>query len=65
MAEALRCYTSRGAYAAFADRAIGRIAPGSRADFVILNRSPFGADVDWSEIRPIRVFVEGEQAYGP
>jgi predicted amidohydrolase YtcJ len=63
--EALRCYTSRGAYAVFADRQIGRIAPGYRADFVILNQSPFAADVAWSEIRPVRVFVEGEQAYGP
>ncbi|MHC4420899.1 MAG: amidohydrolase family protein, partial [Planctomycetota bacterium] len=61
--EALRCYTSRGAYAAFAEKEIGRIAPGYRADFVILNQSPFAADVVWSEIRPRRVFVEGRMAF--
>ncbi|MHC4764534.1 MAG: amidohydrolase [Planctomycetota bacterium] len=61
--EALRCYTSRGAYAAFAENEIGRIAPGYRADFVILNQSPFAADVVWSEIRPRRVFVEGRMAF--
>jgi predicted amidohydrolase YtcJ len=61
--EALRCYTSRGAYAVFADNEIGRIAPGYRADFLILNRSPFAADVQWSEIRPLRVFVEGRLAH--
>jgi predicted amidohydrolase YtcJ len=42
---------------------MGRIAPGYRADFVILNRSPFAADVQWSEIRPVGVFVEGRQVY--
>jgi predicted amidohydrolase YtcJ len=63
--EALRCYTSRGAYAVFAENEIGRIAPGYRADFVILNRSPFAADVQWGEIRPLAVFVEGRSALGP
>jgi predicted amidohydrolase YtcJ len=63
--EALRSYTSRGAYAVFAENEIGRIAPGYRADFVILNRSPFAADVQWGEIRPLAVFVEGRSALGP
>jgi predicted amidohydrolase YtcJ len=63
VAEALRCYTSRAAYAVFADNEIGRIAPGYRADFVILNRSPFDADVVWKEIRPVRVFVEGRPVH--
>lgn len=59
--EALRCYTSRGAQAAFAEDEIGRIEPGYRADFVILNRSPFDAHVDWAAIRPAAVFVEGRR----
>lgn len=62
--EALRCYTSRGAYAAFAEDDLGRIAPGYRADFVILDRSPFDPDVDWSAIRPVAVYVDGEIAKG-
>ncbi|MCP3904569.1 MAG: amidohydrolase [Planctomycetes bacterium] len=57
--EALRCYTSRGAYGVFAEREIGRIAPGYRADFVILSRSPFDPDVKWDQIRPLSVYVEG------
>lgn len=63
VAEALRCYTTRAAYAMFADHELGRIAPGYRADFVVLNRSPFDADVDWASIRPDLVFVEGELAF--
>ncbi len=59
VAEALRCYTSSAAWALFAEDQIGRIAPGYRADFVILDRSPFDPDVDWSAIRPVRVFVDG------
>lgn len=61
--EALRCYTSRGAYAALAENEIGRIAPGYRADFVMLNQSPFEKDVDWSAIRPVAVWVEGVQRF--
>jgi predicted amidohydrolase YtcJ len=59
VAEALRCYTSRAAYALCAEDEIGRIAPGYRADFVILNESPFGNDVGWSRIRAVAVYVEG------
>jgi len=64
IAEALRCYTSRAAYALCAEDEIGRIAPGYRADFVILNGSPFGAEVSWSEIRPVVVYVEGGIVFG-
>ena len=63
VAEALRCYTSRAAYACFMEDEIGRIAPGYRADFVILNRSPFGDSVVWSEIGPVEVWVEGRRVY--
>ena len=64
VAEALRSYSSRAAWAIFAENEIGRIAPGYRADFVILDRSPFDPDVHWAKIRPVRVFVEGQPA-GP
>lgn len=59
VAEALRCYTSRAAYAVFAEDEIGRIAPGLRADFVVLNRSPFDKNVEWSEIRPTHLYFGG------
>ena len=61
VAEALRCYTSRAAFAIFAEEQLGRIAPGYRADFVVLNQSPFDPQVDWSAIRPIAVYVEGRE----
>lgn len=64
VAEALRCYTSRGAYAMFMEQEIGKIAPGYRADFVILNQSPFSPSPRWSEIRPLQVFVEGKRVFG-
>jgi predicted amidohydrolase YtcJ len=60
--EALRCYTSRAAFALFAESEIGRIAPGYRADFLILNGSPFEPGADWNTMRPIAVFVEGREA---
>jgi hypothetical protein len=61
--EALRCYTSRAAYALFAESELGRIAPDYRADFVILSASPFDPLVRWDALRPAAVFIEGRQAY--
>lgn len=63
VSEALRCYTSRAAYAMGMDQQIGRIAPGFAADFVILNHSPFDHDVDWKSIHPVAVYVEGVKRY--
>jgi predicted amidohydrolase YtcJ len=65
IAEALRCYTSRGAWGAFLEAEIGRIAPGLRADLVILDRSPFDAGVEWGAIAPVAVYVEGRLVYAP
>jgi predicted amidohydrolase YtcJ len=59
VAEALRSYTTRGAFACRMEREIGRIAPGYRADFVMLNKSPFEPKVRWSDISPTRVYLEG------
>jgi predicted amidohydrolase YtcJ len=61
--EALRCYTSRAAYAVYADHEIGRIVPGYRADFVILERSPFDDEVNWGRMRPDSVYVDGRLAH--
>lgn len=61
--EALRCYTSRGAYAVGAEDELGRIAPGYLADFVILDRSPFAPGVAWSEIRPMAVYRDGVRIF--
>ena len=42
VAEALRCYTSRGAYAMFMEDEIGKISPGYRADFIVVHELLFG-----------------------
>jgi len=63
--EALKCYTSRAAYAAFAEDEIGRIAPGLRADCVVLSASPFDAGADLAAIEPVAVMVDGEFVLGP
>jgi len=61
VAEALRCYTSRGAYAMFMENEIGKIAPGFRADFIVLNESPFAPNPKWDQIKPEIVVVEGKK----
>ncbi len=40
--EALRLYTIGGAYACYAERKMGRIAPGYQADFVVVDRDVTG-----------------------
>lgn len=63
VSEALRAYTSSAAYACFMELEIGRIAPGYRADFVVLEGSPFGAKVEWARLRPRAVYVEGRAVF--
>ncbi len=61
--EALRGYTIAGAHAVHAEREIGRIEPGYRADFCIVDRSPFDDDVDIAPTRVIGTYVDGKCAY--
>lgn len=63
IAEALRCYTSRAAFGLKAEDEIGRIAIGLRADFVVLDRSPFAERVEWAAVKPWRTYVEGRVVY--
>ncbi|MCH8979817.1 MAG: amidohydrolase family protein, partial [Armatimonadetes bacterium] len=62
--EALRAYTSSAAYAMFWEDKIGRIAPGYKADFVVLNTSPFGDDPDWANMKPVVTYVDGTKVFG-
>lgn len=64
VSEALRAYTSSGAYAMFEERSLGRIAPGYHADFVVLNESVFAPSPKWSEIRPTTTYVAGKKVFG-
>lgn len=61
--EALRAYTSGGAYAMFEESTVGRIAPGYNADFVILNEPLFTGTPKWHELAPIATYVGGRLVY--
>lgn len=63
VAEALRGYTSAGAFASFREASIGKIAPGYLADFVVLNKSVFGSDPEWSQISPVATYVGGKKVF--
>ena len=53
--EALRAYTSGGAFAEFAEGDKGTIAPGRLADVVVLDRDLFRIPAD--EIRDVQVVM--------
>ncbi|KAB1198609.1 MULTISPECIES: amidohydrolase [Haloferax] len=60
--EALRAYTSGGAYAGFDEQRLGTVEPGAAADLVVLDESPWGAE----SIRDIGVamtVVEGRVVF--
>ena len=62
--EALDSFTAGGAYAAFQEQELGRIAPGYTADFVVLERSPFASDTSSLKDIPIKMTVlGGRQVY--
>jgi predicted amidohydrolase YtcJ len=57
--EALTGYTSGAAFAAH-DANLGRLAPGSLADFVVIDRDPFATDVEeLASVRTLRTVVGG------
>jgi hypothetical protein len=65
-AEALRLFTSDNAYAEFAEKRRGRIAPGFDADFTVLDRDVFAPGSPAGEILKARVVmtvVGGEIVY--
>jgi predicted amidohydrolase YtcJ len=64
VADSLRCYTSRAAQACFMEREVGRIAPGFRADFVVLSSDLFAPGVDWNSVSALQVWVEGRRIGG-
>ena len=57
---ALRCSTHGGAYAAFDEDELGRIAAGYRADLVVIDRDPFSIDAArLDELRVAMTIVDG------
>ncbi|MEQ1822205.1 MAG: amidohydrolase [Fimbriimonadaceae bacterium] len=61
VSDALKAYTVSGAYAMGMEREIGQVSVGYRADFLILNSSPFDKKPNWASIGPERVWVNGKE----
>lgn len=60
----LEAYTVNGARAAFAEAELGSIAPGKRADLVVIDRDPFAIDPhELSEVKVLRTLLEGREVY--
>lgn len=65
LAQALRCYTREGAYAAFHDRKTGLIAPGHFADFAVMDQDLFAIDSHLlKRTTVLRTVVGGVQRFG-
>ena len=63
--EALRGFTSDAAWAGFMEHEVGRLAPGLRADFVLLDADPLSAPADrLPKIRVLATWVDGRPVYG-
>jgi predicted amidohydrolase YtcJ len=64
VAEALRGFTSEAAWAGFAEAEVGRLAPGLRADFVILDADPMALPA--AQVRTLGVvstWVDGRRVF--
>jgi predicted amidohydrolase YtcJ len=65
LAQALRGYTGEGAYAGFAEKKLGLIAPGFLADFAVLDRDLFAINSHLlDQAKVIRTIVGGVQRFG-
>lgn len=58
--QALKMFTSNGAYAIFAEDRIGKIAPNYHADFVVLEKDP----LQFVENKIIAVYKSGKKIFG-
>ncbi|MDQ2702940.1 MAG: amidohydrolase [Pseudomonadota bacterium] len=62
--EALRGFTLDAAYAGFAEAEVGSLAPGKRADFVVLAEDPLAIDPSGLKDLTVRAtYVDGEAVY--
>ena len=63
-AEALRGFTSDAAWAGFMEREVGRLEPGLRADFVLLDADPLSVPTSQlPRIRVLSTWVDGTPVY--
>lgn len=64
--QALAAWTSDGAKAALAEDNLGRIAPGLRADFLLIDRNPLlTAPGEIGQTRILEVWIDGQLAWKP
>jgi predicted amidohydrolase YtcJ len=64
IAQALAAYTAGAAWAGFAEGRFGRLAPGERADFLVLDADPLEADPqDLRRIRVLETWIGGQKVY--
>jgi predicted amidohydrolase YtcJ len=62
--EALRGFTVDAAWAAFMENEVGRLAPGLRADFVLLEEDPLAAPAArLPAMRVLSTWVDGARVY--
>jgi len=62
--EALRGFTSEATYAGFSEADVGRLAPGQRADFLLLDADPFALEAPDLMRLPIRsTWVDGRPVF--
>jgi predicted amidohydrolase YtcJ len=61
--EALRAYTRGAAYAGFDEDRLGTVEPGKRADFAVLDASPWEESAAIREIDAAMTVVDGEVVY--
>jgi predicted amidohydrolase YtcJ len=62
--EALAAYTAGAAWAGLAEGRFGRLAPGERADFLVLDADPLETEPqDLREIRVLETWIGGRKVY--
>jgi predicted amidohydrolase YtcJ len=62
--QALAAYTAGAAFAGFAEGKFGRLVPGERADFLVLDADPLMASPeDLRRIRVLETWIGGEKVY--
>ena len=60
----MRAFTTGAAYAGFAENEVGRLAPGMRADFVVLDADPLAVEPRAiPRIEVLSTWVDGQPVY--
>lgn len=60
----LRAHTSGAAYQSFSEGEVGTLAPGKRADFIVVDRDPLETAVDQlHQVRVLETFIDGVSVY--